>query len=40
MDVSENKALFCLPMKQEENSLSLNIVEYSMTALFDVLLRR
>lgn len=39
MDVSGNRALFCLPMKQEENSPSLNILENSVTALFDVLLR-
>ena len=40
MDVSGNRALFCLPMKQEENSTSLNILENSVTELFDVLLRR
>ena len=39
MDVSENRALFCLPMKQEENSPSLNILENSVTELFEVLLR-
>ena len=40
MDVSENKALFCLPVKQEEDSPSLNILENSVTAMFEVLLRR
>jgi hypothetical protein len=40
MDVSENRALFCLPMKQEENSPSLNILENSVDGLFEMLLRR
>jgi hypothetical protein len=40
MDVSGNRPLFCLPMKLEENSQSLNILENSVTAMFEVLLRR
>jgi hypothetical protein len=40
LDVSENRALFCVPMKQEEDSPSLNILENSVTAMFEVLLRR
>jgi hypothetical protein len=40
MDVSGNRPLFTLPMKEEENGESLNILENSVMALFDVLLRR
>jgi hypothetical protein len=40
MDVPENRALFYLPMKLEENSQSLNILENSVTGMFEVLLKR
>ena len=40
IEVSENRPLFCLPMKQEEDSPSLNILENSVNELFDILLRR
>jgi hypothetical protein len=40
MDIPSNRPVFCIPVRQEENSLDLNILENSVTSLFDVLLRR
>jgi len=39
-DVAANRPLFMIPMKKEQNNISLNIMEYTVEDLFSALLRK